>query len=82
MGIEPVLARQPDFPREVLGYAMNAFFGGRAECRIRRTPLPVVYTDFTSMYPTVNALLGNWRDAHRARNPSRRSQAGGARLRR
>jgi hypothetical protein len=33
MGIKPVLARQPDFPREILGYAMNAFFGGRAECR-------------------------------------------------
>ena len=47
MGIKPVLVRQPDFPREVLGAAMNAFFGGRAECRIRRTPLPVVYVDFT-----------------------------------
>ena len=60
MGIKPVLARQSDFPREVLGYAMNAFFGGRAECRIRRVPMPVVYVDFVSMYPTVNALLGNW----------------------
>lgn len=60
MGLRSVLARQPDYPREVLGYAMHAFFGGRAECRIRRSPLPVVYTDFVSMYPTVNALLGNW----------------------
>ncbi len=60
MGIEPVLQRQPDFPKEVLGYAMNAYFGGRAECRIRRTPVPVAYTDFTSMYPTVNALMDNW----------------------
>jgi hypothetical protein len=60
MGIEPVLKRQPDFPKEVLGYAMNAYFGGRAECRIRRCAVPVAYTDFTSMYPTVNALMGNW----------------------
>ena len=51
---------------------MNAFFGGRAECRIRRMPLPVVYIDFTSMYPTVNALLGNWAHPHRPRNASRR----------
>jgi hypothetical protein len=60
MAIDAVLSRQPDFPRDVLGYAMNAFYGGRAECRIRRLALPVVYTDFVSMYPTVNALLGNW----------------------
>ena len=60
MGIDAVLARQPEFPRDKLGYAMNAFYGGRAECRIRRLALPVVYTDFVSMYPTVNALLGNW----------------------
>jgi len=42
------------------GIAMQGYFGGRAECRIRRTPVPVVHTDFTSQYPTVNALLGNW----------------------
>ena len=39
---------------------MQGYYGGRAECRIRRTPVPVVLTDFTSQYPTVNALLGNW----------------------
>jgi hypothetical protein len=46
---------------ELLGYAMSAFYGGRAEARIVRTPVPVVYTDATSMYPLVNALLGTWR---------------------
>ena len=61
MGLAPILGRQPDFDRSVLGYAMNAFYGGRAECRIRRVALPVCYTDFASMYPTVNALMGNWR---------------------
>jgi hypothetical protein len=43
-----------------LGIAMQSYYGGRAECRIRRMPVPVVHTDFTSQYPTVNALLGNW----------------------
>lgn len=45
---------------KVHGIAMQGYYGGRAECRIRRTPVPVVLTDFTSQYPTVNALLGNW----------------------
>jgi hypothetical protein len=26
-----------------------------------RLPIPVVYTDFLSMYPTVNSLMGLWR---------------------
>jgi hypothetical protein len=60
MGIRPRLARQPTFPREILGNAMAAYYGGRAECRIRRTPVPVVYVDFLSMYPTVNSLMGLW----------------------
>lgn len=45
---------------KVLGIAMQSYYGGRAECRIRRTPVPIIHTDFTSQYPTVNALLGNW----------------------
>ena len=60
MGVVPPLVRQPDFPREKLAASMNAYYGGRAEARIRRTSMPVVYTDFLSMYPTVNALMGNW----------------------
>jgi hypothetical protein len=47
-------------PHKALGIAMQSYYGGRAECRIRRTPVPVIHTDFTSQYPTVNALLGNW----------------------
>ena len=42
------------------GKAMQAYFGGRAETRIRNTPLPIVYTDFLSEYCTVNTLLGSW----------------------
>ncbi len=61
MGIRPILERQPDFPKDVLGYAMTAYFGGRAECRARRVPVPVVPLDFQSMYPTVCGLMGIFR---------------------
>ena len=61
MGIPPVLQRQPDFPKEYLGYATTAFFGGRTSAHIRKTTVPVVYTDFLSMYPTVNSLMDLWR---------------------
>jgi hypothetical protein len=61
LGIPPVHERQPDFPPEYLGYAQSAFFGGRTSAHIRRLAVPVVYTDFLSMYPTVNSLMGLWR---------------------
>ena len=61
MGITPILERQPDFPLEYLGYAQSAFFGGRASAHIRKVPVSVVYTDFLSMYPTVNSLMQLWR---------------------
>jgi hypothetical protein len=57
MGITPILQRISNFPRAELGYAMAAFFGGRAECKIRRTAVPVALVDFISMYPTVSALM-------------------------
>ncbi len=60
MGIQPRLQRQPDFDPALLGLAMEAFFGSRAEVHIRHTPLPVRLVDFTSMYPTVDQLLGLW----------------------
>ena len=61
MGILPILERQPDFPKEYLGYAQSAFFGGRTSAHIRKVAVPVVYTDFLSMYPTVNSLMDLWR---------------------
>jgi hypothetical protein len=51
------------------GIAMQSYYGGRAECRIRKTPVPVVHTDFTSQYPTVNALLGKLGCAQSKRGP-------------
>ena len=58
MGIAPPLQKFRVSHR-MLGIAMQAYYGGRAECRIRQVPVPIVHTDFTSQYPTVNALLGN-----------------------
>jgi hypothetical protein len=61
MGIKPILARQRSFPKRYLGYAQSAFFGGRTSAHIRKVAVPVVYTDFLSMYPTVNRLMDLWR---------------------
>jgi len=60
MGIQPPLVRWPEMDAAPLGRAMSAYYGGRAEAHIRKTPVPVVYLDFLSMYPTVNALMGLW----------------------
>jgi hypothetical protein len=60
MGILPILERQPDLPLSYVGFAQTAFFGGRTSAHIRKVPVPVVYVDFLSMYPTVNGLMGLW----------------------
>ena len=41
-----------------VGIAMQTYYGGRSETRIRCTEVPVVPVDFTSEYPTCCALLG------------------------
>jgi hypothetical protein len=61
MSIPPILERQPDFSKRYIGHAQSAFFGGRTSAHIRKFPVPVVYTDFLSMYPTVNSLMDLWR---------------------
>ncbi len=61
MGIKPILQRQRNFPKAFLGHAQSAFFGGRTSAHIRKLPVPIVYTDFLSMYTTVNSLMGLWR---------------------
>lgn len=60
MGAEPILQRQPSFPKRYVGHAQSAFFGGRTSAHIRKVAVPVVYTDFRSMYPTVNSLMRLW----------------------
>ena len=52
---------QPDFPIDLIGKILSAYYGGRAEVRWRREFRQVLYCDFLSMYPTVCALMGLWR---------------------
>ena len=61
MRVLPILERQPDFPMCYVGFAQTAFFGGRTSAHIRNIPVPVVYLDFLSMYPTVNGLMDLWK---------------------
>jgi hypothetical protein len=61
MGVERPLEKFKGLDPRIQGWSMSAFYGGRAEARIVRTPVPVAYLDAASMYPTVNALLGTWR---------------------
>ena len=61
MGVTPFRIKEPDFSKVRLGQLMSAYYGGRAEIRIRREVRRVLYCDFKSMYPTVNTLMGLWR---------------------
>lgn len=57
MGIIPP-SQKFAVPDEILGIAMQSYYGGRSETRIRCVEVPVVPVDFTSEYPTCCALLG------------------------
>ena len=57
--------------KKTLGHAMAAYFGGRAEVRVRRVPLKVAVVDFTAMYATVfyqSGLTGAGRQHEGVRN--------------
>ena len=60
MGIVEPMQKFKDIPPKIHGIAMATYYGGRAESRIRRWPVPVVPVDLTSEYPSVDALLGIW----------------------
>ncbi len=60
MGIKPFLELNPMFPKNMLGWIMTTYYGGRTEVHIRKTPVKVSYIDFTSMYPSQFVLLGLW----------------------
>ncbi len=56
MGIVPPAQKFKIEPK-YQGNAMQTYYGGRSETRIRCTEVPVVPVDFTSEYPTCCALL-------------------------
>ncbi len=57
LNIKPFLEKNPDFSKKVMGHLMSAFYAGRVETRIRKTPVPVTYLDCTSTYPTLFCLM-------------------------
>ena len=61
LGLNSPAKQFASIPPRCLGYAMTAYFGGRAECRIRKVIVPVVYVDFAAMYPTGNTRMGLWK---------------------
>lgn len=60
LGVERPMRRFATLPETIHGAAMVSYYGGRAECRIRKVPVPVIHTDFVSEYPTCGANLGVW----------------------
>jgi hypothetical protein len=60
MGLTPFRTLNT-WPDEVMATVLETYYGGRTECAIRRLPLPGVYVDFTSEYPTVSVLQGLYR---------------------
>jgi transcriptional regulator with XRE-family HTH domain len=60
MGVKPWRELQLDFPPDILGAIVSAYYGGRSEVRIRRKVTQILYCDFLSMYPTVCTLMGLW----------------------
>jgi hypothetical protein len=58
-GVHPT-ERLPD---DITGKIMSTYYGGRAEVHIRKEIIPVIYTDFLSMYPTVCTKMGIWKYA-------------------
>lgn len=61
MGIKPFFSKNPKFSKKVIGNIMTGYFGGRTECKIRKTPVKVDVLDFLSMYPTVCVLQNLWK---------------------
>ena len=61
MGVRSFHEKNPKFPDKMLGYQMSAFYGGRSEVHIRKSPVEIAYMDVLSMYPTVNVNMGLWK---------------------
>ena len=56
MGIKPTQEKFK-IPDRINGIAAQAGVGGRAECMIRHTPVPVTYVDFQAQFASVSKLL-------------------------
>src|SRR5438445_4878464 len=61
MGITSFADKNPKFSRKIIGNVMTSYFGGRTECKIRKSPTKGDVLDFLSMYPTVCTLQNLWK---------------------
>ena len=61
MGIKKPVDKFRNLPDWIHGIAMESYYGGRSEVRIRDVELPTILVDYTSNYPTAAALLNVWR---------------------
>ncbi|MCA9828753.1 MAG: hypothetical protein KC444_10295 [Nitrosopumilus sp.] len=61
MRVRSFLEKNPDFSPEMIGKIMTCYYGGRTECKIRKTPVMCDLLDFLSMYPTVCILQELWK---------------------
>lgn len=61
MKIKSFDKKNPKFSKQILGNIMTCYFGGRTECKIRKSPAKVDVLDFLSMYPTVCTLQNLWK---------------------
>ncbi|WP_144429459.1 hypothetical protein [Nitrosomonas ureae] len=59
MGVPYFQKQHPDTDPCFYGIASQAYYGGRSEVMIRLQPLECLIVDFTSQYPSVNALMKN-----------------------
>jgi hypothetical protein len=60
MGIQPLSRINTNVNAKVKGQLMSAYFGGRCEVKIRKTPVEVSVLDFLSMYPSLTIIMGLW----------------------
>lgn len=59
MGVPQFQKQHPDTDPRFYGIASQAYYGGRSEVMMRLHPLECMMVDFTSQYPSVNALMLN-----------------------
>ncbi|AKH38227.1 MULTISPECIES: hypothetical protein [Nitrosomonas] len=59
MGVPRFQAQHPDTDSRFYGIASQAYYGGRSEVMVRLRSMECMMVDFTSQYPSVNALMRN-----------------------
>lgn len=59
LGVPPFKLVHSEVPKFMFDRANGSYYGGRSEVHIRMKPTQILYADFKSEYPLVNALLNS-----------------------